>query len=325
LATELEADDVWISTGDARIDECLGGGIRLGSMVEVAGESAAGKTQLCIQLAISAQLPEEFGGLGGEVVYISTEGPFPVSRLESMVYPFVCRVCDEEYANLIDPADFMHRIHVAEFESMETMFHAFDYKVPALLSTGNVRLVIVDSIAAHLRFNTGDESSHQTPMAFYKDRSENLLAMGGKFKRWANDYHCAFVFTNQVKDIISEEHGGSMPNGSGTGGLVPAPGHSLPTLSRQNNTVESDSSSGLSLTDMGTEFAVLSMGRKAPALGAVWANIINTRIMMYQRRGLAPSEFRLASDTQADADQPAAEPPKHLLLTRRWIENAFSP
>ncbi|KAJ2101501.1 DNA repair protein rhp57 [Coemansia sp. RSA 922] len=322
LATELKDDDVWISTGDMEIDKCLGGGIRLGSMVEVVGESASGKTQLCIQLAISAQLPETYGGLDGDVIYISTEGPFPVHRLESMVYPLAHRVCGEDYANSVDPADFMHRIQVAEFESMETMFHAFDYKVPALLSTGNVRLMIVDSIAAHLRFNTGDDDTGQSPFAFYKERSESLVAMGAKFKRWANEYNCAFVFINQVTDMFTGDNGNG--NGTPSANFRSRPGLSLPS---RGNSTESDSSAELSFTgDMGTEFAAMATRKKAPALGAVWSNIIDTRIMMYQRRGIAPSEFRLASDAQDDAtNQATIEPPSHLLRTRRWIENAFSP
>ncbi|KAJ2682918.1 DNA repair protein rhp57 [Coemansia spiralis] len=311
LATELKDDDIWISTGDLEVDKCLGGGIRLGSMVEVSGESASGKTQLCIQLAISAQLPEAYGGLDGDVIYISTEGPFPVNRLESMVYPLVHRVCGEDYANAVDPADFMHRIQVAEFENMETMFHAFDYKVPALLSTGNVRLMIVDSIAAHLRFNTSNDNSGQSLSAFYKERSDSLVSMGAKFKRWANEFNCAFVFINQVTDLFT--------GGNGNGGIS--------ARLRPGNSNDSDSSAELSsVADVDSEFATVVASKKAPALGSLWSNIIDTRIMMYQRRGLAPSEFRLASDAQNNAvDQATIEPPSHLLRTRRWIENVFSP
>ncbi|KAJ1818495.1 DNA repair protein rhp57 [Coemansia sp. RSA 2675] len=311
LATELKDDDIWISTGDLEIDKCLGGGIRLGSMVEVSGESASGKTQLCIQLAISAQLPEAYGGLDGDVIYISTEGPFPVNRLESMVYPLVHRVCGEDYASAVDPADFMHRIQVAEFENMETMFHAFDYKVPALLSTGNVRLMIVDSIAAHLRFNTSNDNSGQSLSAFYKERSDSLVSMGAKFKRWANEFNCAFVFINQVTDLFT--------GGNGNGGIS--------ARLRPGNSNDSDSSAELSsVADVDSEFATVVASKKAPALGSLWSNIIDTRIMMYQRRGLAPSEFRLALDAQNNAvDQATIEPPSHLLRTRRWIENVFSP
>ncbi|KAJ2375101.1 DNA repair protein rhp57 [Coemansia sp. RSA 2611] len=194
---------------------------------------------------------------------------------------------------------------------METMFHAFDYKVPALLSTGNVRLMIVDSIAAHLRFNTSNDNSGQSLSAFYKERSDSLVSMGAKFKRWANEFNCAFVFINQVTDLFT--------GGNGNGGIS--------ARLRPGNSNDSDSSTELSsVADVDSEFATVVASKKAPALGSLWSNIIDTRIMMYQRRGLAPSEFRLASDAQNNAvDQATIEPPSHLLRTRRWIENVFSP
>ena len=37
----------------------------LRGITEITGESAAGKTQLCIQLCLSVQLPKELGGLAG--------------------------------------------------------------------------------------------------------------------------------------------------------------------------------------------------------------------------------------------------------------------
>jgi RAD51-like protein 2 len=39
-----------------------------------------GKTQLAIQLAVDVQIPELFGGNGGEAIYIDTEGSFMVSK-----------------------------------------------------------------------------------------------------------------------------------------------------------------------------------------------------------------------------------------------------
>jgi DNA-repair protein XRCC3 len=35
-------------------------------LTEIAGEAGAGKTQLCLQLALHAVLPKEHGGLGGK-------------------------------------------------------------------------------------------------------------------------------------------------------------------------------------------------------------------------------------------------------------------
>ncbi|KAJ2456710.1 hypothetical protein GGF42_003112 [Coemansia sp. RSA 2424] len=137
--------------------------------------------------------------------------------------------------------------------------------------------------------------------------------MGAKFKRWANEYNCAFVFINQVTDLFAGDNGNGAPSGD--------------FALRPSNSNGSDSAMELpSAANMSAEFDTMVTSKKAPALGAVWANIVDTRIMMYQRRGLAPSEFRLASDIQGEAaGQAPVEPPSHLLRTRRWIENVFSP
>ena len=54
-----------LSLGCPRLDSFLQGGILLRGITEITGESAAGKTQLCIQLCLSVQLPKELGGLAG--------------------------------------------------------------------------------------------------------------------------------------------------------------------------------------------------------------------------------------------------------------------
>jgi RecA/RadA recombinase len=54
--TEIERDSITtFSTGCPIIDETLGGGIRLGQITELYGESGCGKTQLCIQLSLEVQ------------------------------------------------------------------------------------------------------------------------------------------------------------------------------------------------------------------------------------------------------------------------------
>ena len=43
------------STGCPIMDQTLGGGIRLGQITELYGESGCGKTQLCVQMALEVQ------------------------------------------------------------------------------------------------------------------------------------------------------------------------------------------------------------------------------------------------------------------------------
>ena len=50
----------------------------------VVGEFGSGKTQLCHQLAVMVQLPEERGGLGAKAIYIDTENTFRPERIMQM-------------------------------------------------------------------------------------------------------------------------------------------------------------------------------------------------------------------------------------------------
>ena len=48
----------------------IGGGVPLGRITEICGPPGIGKTQLSIQLAVDVTIPEFFGGLGKQAVYI---------------------------------------------------------------------------------------------------------------------------------------------------------------------------------------------------------------------------------------------------------------
>lgn len=54
-----------LTTGCKLLDEVLQGGLVSHGITEISGESASGKTQLCLQLSLNVQLPESQGGLNG--------------------------------------------------------------------------------------------------------------------------------------------------------------------------------------------------------------------------------------------------------------------
>lgn len=64
------------STGCPIMDETLNGGIRLGQVTEIYGESGCGKTQLCIQMSLEVQRTFRARGeeaskiLFSEIVYL---------------------------------------------------------------------------------------------------------------------------------------------------------------------------------------------------------------------------------------------------------------
>ncbi|KAJ1955486.1 DNA repair protein rhp57 [Linderina pennispora] len=205
----------------------------------------------------------------------------------------------KEYADRVDAGGFLNNISVAEFEDWETMGHAIRYKVPALLSHGQVRLVIIDSIAAHLRFDTEQDSSSRTAGEFYKQRSGFLIEAGQMFRSWASEYNCAVVCVNQVKDVFDQPQ--SQPR-------------LLSDVSDMS--VVPQTAKELCYKD----FAALGMNSKAPALGNLWANAIDARITLYYRRGLSQAEAR-ATEQEGEL----VEVPNELLRTRRWLELSFAP
>jgi RecA/RadA recombinase len=48
---------------------------------EIAGKAGLGKTQLCLQLCATVQVPSVLGGLEGEAVFLDTEGAFCGERM----------------------------------------------------------------------------------------------------------------------------------------------------------------------------------------------------------------------------------------------------
>ena len=70
-----------LTLGCPLLDAALGGGLCPTGITELAGESATGKTQFCLTLLLTAQLPRRIGGLGGRSLYLNTEGgAMPRSR-----------------------------------------------------------------------------------------------------------------------------------------------------------------------------------------------------------------------------------------------------
>lgn len=52
-----------LSVGCPVLDELLRGGLPVGGVTELSGESGAGKTQLALQLCLSVLYPPQYGGL----------------------------------------------------------------------------------------------------------------------------------------------------------------------------------------------------------------------------------------------------------------------
>ena len=131
-----------LSTGCRMLDRLLGGGLEVGYVYELAGEFGAGKTQLCHQLAVMVQLPQERGGLSGRALYIDTEGTFRPERVISMA----------RYRGL-DPEEALDGIEFVEARSEGALLAA----VLAARSS-SARLIVVDTLVAPLEVGEGVEA-----------------------------------------------------------------------------------------------------------------------------------------------------------------------
>ncbi|XP_044463423.1 DNA repair protein XRCC3 homolog isoform X2 [Mangifera indica] len=183
------------------LDRCIGGGIPCNSITELVAESGSGKTQLCLQLSLSAQLPTSHGGLSASSLYLHTEFPFPFRRLRQLSTAF----CNSNSALLAsndhNPCDhiFVRSIHsvdqlLDEMPKIESFIKNSKSRLP-------VRLIVIDSIAALFR------SDFENTLGHLKKRSSLFFKISGKLKAMAVGFGLAVVVTNQVVDLVAPNEG----------------------------------------------------------------------------------------------------------------------
>ncbi len=168
-----------ITTGSRNLDELLGGGVETKNITEFFGEYGTGKTQLCHQLAVNVQLPEDKGGLEAKAVYIDSEGTFRWERIEQMAHGVG-----------LDPDKVMENIYwVRAINSHHQM--AVVEKLFELIARENIKLIVVDSLTGHFRAEFPGRESLAMRQQLLNKHLHQLM-------RIAEVYNVAVVVTNQV-------------------------------------------------------------------------------------------------------------------------------
>ncbi|KAI8385759.1 P-loop containing nucleoside triphosphate hydrolase protein [Blakeslea trispora] len=164
-----------ISTSCKNFNSLLGYGIPPFKITEVCGESGSGKSQICMQLAVNVQLPSNSGGVGGECLYIDTEGSFQHSRIVDM-------------SKNLDMESILSGIHL--FRVLDhTELLALVRQLPDILQHyPKVRLIIIDSIAYHFRVNVLDSRARTAILDYL---AQALIEV-------ANKNNLAIVVSNHV-------------------------------------------------------------------------------------------------------------------------------
>jgi DNA repair protein RadA len=129
-----------LSTGCKDLDNILSGGIEQGSLTELYGSSATGKTQLCFTLSVIVQQSKAIGGLDGKAIYIDTENKFSPERILEIA---AARSLDT--LTTLKNIDVVNSINsTAQEKAIENISHVAQ-------TDGKIKLVIVDSIINHYR------------------------------------------------------------------------------------------------------------------------------------------------------------------------------
>ncbi len=170
-----------ITTSSKGLNELLGGGVEVNSIVEAYGKFASGKTQLGFQLAVNVQLPHDKGGLEGRVLFIDTEGTFRPDRIENLAT-----------AAGMDPKYVLDNIFVVRCSTTTEQILTIE-RANKLIEEKNIKLIIIDSMMALFR-------SEFIGRGALNERQQKLNAHIHKLQNLADQYNLAIYITNQVMD-----------------------------------------------------------------------------------------------------------------------------
>lgn len=276
---------------------------------------------MCLKLALAAQLPQLCSRPGGTII-LASEREISTDRLtdlarQLLTYPDVR--ASTSITALLD------NIRTAQCPHIEALENMLTYKIPPMLaspadargqagpSTAKgpllpVRLLVIDSITALLR----GADSHNNSSAGLAARARHITAIADRLKTLAEKHQIAVVVINQVSDVFDEPRAAAAPTLS----LSQTASQTQPDLPTQ------PPSSGLLRSAFGTGigadppmsyrtqarwFSGQSPSlRKEASLGLVWANAVNTRLMLSRtgrRRLLDPDTLRSIGRKRPPVDE----------------------
>jgi len=225
--------------------------------------SSSGKTQLLMQLLLTVQLPRSLGGLNGAALYVHTEGRLPTNRLHQLIKSY-----SQKYSGIINEEEAWNLIYTLRLHTTNAQHTVLGYQLPAMLQNSpNIRLVVIDSIAALYRGEHFELDDGGRLM-----KASEVCDLGIRLKKLADQYNVAVVVANQVTDDFTTSNSSDQPV-SDLDKRYWRWAH-LPMYSSQNEKYEID-------LDMFSE----SLSKQA-TLGLTWANTVNCRIRMARSSAL---------------------------------------
>ncbi len=170
-----------IITGSKELDRLLGGGLETGTITEMYGAFASGKSQIAHQLAVNTQLTEDKGGLNGMVVFVDTESTFRVQRIKQLAE-----------AKGLDYKKVLSNIKVARAFNSDHQMMLIE-KIGDLIIKEKlpIKLVIVDSLMSLFR-------SEYIGRGRLSERQQKLNKHIHALQKLGDVHNVAVYVTNQV-------------------------------------------------------------------------------------------------------------------------------
>ncbi len=180
IALEKRQSMIKCTTGSQNLNDLLKGGIETQALTEFYGEFGAGKSQICHTLCVTSQLPIEEGGLGGNALYIDTEGTFRPERLQQIAE-----------GRGLDSGQVLNNIIFSKVYNSSHL-ELITKSLGKYIEKNNVKLLVIDSIISLHRA----EFIGRGTLA---DRQQKLNGIVHRLLRIAEIHNIAVVVTNQVQ------------------------------------------------------------------------------------------------------------------------------
>ncbi|CAM9349639.1 unnamed protein product [Pylaiella littoralis] len=248
----------FVATGLPAIDNALQGGFPTGMITELVGPAGIGKTQTCLMLAAQACLPANLGGLGEEagVVYLDTERKFSPDRLVEIASARLPDHYGEFSLNGLDR--LLNQVTVFTIDNSSALLERLE-SLQTRIIEGNVRLIILDSVAALARRDFAREDT--------MNRQELLTRQAAVLKSLAYTFSAVVVVTNQVTT------GFSSTSGIQAGSRQGIASHTNSSSRKENPAFETEVSGGRGESHI------------IPALGNTWHHCVSNRLILEQHEG----------------------------------------
>jgi recombination protein RecA len=160
-----------ISSGRPELDDALGGGYGVSKIIEIYAESGCGKTGLCLEAVAEVQ------SSGGSVAIIDAE------------HALNTEYCEQIGVNIDD-------LYISQPTFGEQAIEA----IRALIETGGIDLIVVDSVAALTPRSTLEGESGQAQMAVQaRMMSQAMKLITGP----ASENDCTVIFINQLRKTLA--------------------------------------------------------------------------------------------------------------------------